>query len=358
MPHEILCINGSDSSGRSGVQADIRTAHDLGITAFTAVTSVIVQNASVIKQVHELPAELILGQVRSVYEEVLPRAVKVGMAGDAATIRGLAAEIVGCRNVVCSPGIFASHGGRLMSHESLRAFVRHLLPITRVLMLKCIDAEVLLDRRIVSDADMCLAAERLHELGAEWVMMRGGSFAAGRVNALLSGGGEQRFFSSTNVDGWQQHGVGSSLSTAVCARLAQGDDVPAAIRHAHTYVHNKVVYAVDTTNALRPAELYNAFLSLLADSYTRAHDVAFYASQLAITTRYLSQITRSVVGRSPKQIIDEYLLEHIEQQLLTTSLNIQQVALAMGFTSQMAFSKFFRAKRGLSPMAFRRRRAM
>lgn len=354
MSHRILCINGSDSSGRSGVQADIRTANDLGATALTAITSVTVQNATGITHLHELPADLILGQVRSIYEEVCPQAVKVGMVGSAAAIRSLADEIVGCRNVVCSPGILASHGDSLMSDEALHAFVHHLLPITRLLMLKCTDAEVLLGQRITSDDDMLLAAARLHNLGAEWVMLRGGSYVEGRVNALLSGGDECRFFSSLNVDGWQQHGVSSGLSTAVSVRLAMGDDVPSAIQRAHTYVHNKVVYAVENKMALRPAEIYNDFLSLLADNYCQAHDVAFYASRLAIGTRYLSQVTKSVVGRSPKQIIDEYLLSHIEQQLLTTNLSIQQIADAMGFPSQVAFSKFFRSKKGLSPQAFRR----
>lgn len=337
------------------MQADIRTASDLGASALTAITSVTVQNATGITHLHELPADLILGQVRSIYEDVRPQAVKVGMVSSAAAIRSLADEIVGCRSVVCSPGILASRGDCLMSDEALHAFVHHLLPVTRVLMLKCTDAEKLLGQRITSDGDMLLAASRLHDLGAEWIMLRGGSFVAGRVNALLSGGGEHRFFSSLNVYGWQQHGVSSGLSTAVSVRLAMGDDVPTAIQRAHTYVHNKLVYAVENKAALRPAEIYNDFLSLLADNYSQAHDVTFYASSLAIGTRYLSQVTNSVVGRAPKQIIDEYILANVEQQLLTTNLNIQQIADAMGFSSQAAFAKFFRAKKGVSPQAFRRR---
>lgn len=92
----ILCINGSDSMGHSGIQADIRTIKDLGGYAVTAVTSVTVQNHTGIRAVHELPSELVAGQIRAIYEEVRPNAVKVGMICDPHTIRIVRDEIVGC----------------------------------------------------------------------------------------------------------------------------------------------------------------------------------------------------------------------------------------------------------------------
>ena len=121
-------------------------------------------------------------------------------------------------------------------------------------------------------------------------------------------------------------------------------------------MHSQVVYASSQSTSLQPHILYNQFLSLLSQHYASAHDVTFYATQISISTRYLSQITSDVCGRSPKQIIDDYLLHQCEQLLATTSLTIQQVSFQLGFSSQIAFAKFFKAKKGCSPTTYRAER--
>lgn len=353
MKQTILCINGSDSSGLSGIQADIRCAADMNLTANTTITSVTVQNLYGIQQVHHLPADVILGQVRAAMEEQKPSAVKIGMVGNGETVAGLRHELLACPNIVCSPGILASGGGCLMSNEALHALTHDILPLTHLLILKCTDAEILLGRRIMSDEDMRLAARLLHIMGARWVMLRGGSFAEGSVCAMLSGEGREHHFTSANVQGWKQHGVVSAFSTAITCRLALGDDVPTAVQNAHTYIHNKVVYALEGKDMGRSQMLYNQFLSLLTEHHRTVHDVASYASRLAIGSRYLSQITAQMVGKTPKQVIDEYLLRQAELLLGNSSLTIQQIATQLGFSSQVTFARFFRQKRKVSPSAFK-----
>lgn len=359
----ILCINGSDSMGHSGIQADIRTIKDLGGYAVTAVTSVTVQNHTSIRAVHELPSALVAGQIRAIYEEVRPNAVKVGMICDPDTIRIVRDEIVGCPHIVCSPVILAANGGCLMSNDAIHAFCHDLLPICSLLMLKCIDAEIILGRRITTDEDMISAAQDLQERGAQWVLLRGGTYLEGHINALLKGPAasdsstvHQQFFSSVNIEGWQRHGVGGTLSTAIATRLSLGDDIPSAVSHAHDYLRNQVVFtSTDSSVSLRPNDLYNRFLSLLAAHYREAHDVTFYADKLSISTRYLSQITNTVSGQSPKQVIDNYLLKETDQLLMSTSLTIQEISHTLGFSSQMVFAKFYKTKRGYSPTYYRKK---
>ena len=349
----VLCINGSDSMGHAGIQGDVRTIKDLGGYAVTVVTAVTIQNSMGITGIHQLPTDLVLGQVKAIYEEELPHAIKIGMIDNAQTIRAISQEILACPNIVCSPVILASHGGLLMSNDSLVAYRQHLFPICKLLIIKCTDVEILLGRRISTDTDMTEAATLLHQMGPQWVLLRGGTFAKGRINALLSGPGCQKFFSSVNIEGWQRHGVGGTLSTAIAAQLTQTDDVPTAITNAHNYMHSQVVYASAQPRSLQPHNLYNQFMTLLSGHYTTAHDVTFYATQLSISTRYLSQITNTVCGRSPKQVIDDYLLQECEQLLSTTSLTIQQISQQLGFTSQIAFAKFFKAKKKIAPTVYR-----
>lgn len=355
MKMSILSINASDSSGSSGIQSDVRTASDFGIDVYSAITSITTQNISGIKQVHNIPEDLLLEQIRTAFEGDAPQAVKIGMINDSHAIRLVRNELMRCGNVICSPGVLASSGGCIMSNESLHALTHHILPITRLLIIKCVDAEILLGRRIMSENDMRAAVGMLHDLGAEWVLLRGGSFVDGSVSAILSGEGNESHFSSLNIKGWRQHGVGSAFSTAITCRIALGDDVPSAIRNAHTYLHNKVIYTEEEQGSRRLLELYEKFTSLLAGNHSRAHDVAFYASELAISTRYLAQITNSIVGKSPKQVIDDYLLQHSEQYLIGSDWNIQEISRHLGFSSQITFSSFFSKKKGMSPTDFRKK---
>lgn len=336
------------------------TISALGGCAVTAITSVTVQGLSDIQSVHTLPAEVVAGQVRAVVDDFHPAAIKLGLIGDAATMTALRDYIVGCQHVVVDPGILSSSGTRLMDPQTadgeaaLTALANHILPETELLLLRCSEAELLLSTHITTDDDMLRVARRLTEMGPAWVMLRGSQHAEGRLTALLYGEGHEQFFSSYNIEGWQRHGVGGALSSAIATCLAQGDDVPTAIRRAHDYLHSQVVYAAQAhSRNLRPAELYNRLLSLIAAHHRTAHDVAFYADRLAITPRYLSQVTRSVVEKSPKQVIDEYILHEAETMLRTTSLSIQEVSTRLGFSSQVQLSKFVQSKRGLSPSELR-----
>lgn len=370
LPPTILSITGSDGTGGAGVQADIMTISALGGRAVTAITSVTVQSRSGIDSVHALPAEVVAGQVRAVVEDVHPQAIKLGLVSDADAMAAMRNYLVGCRQVVCDPGILSSHGIRLMDDAALRALALHILPETRLLILRCCEAEILLSTKITTDADMLRVARELTELGPEWVMLRGGQHSKDRITALLYGAAAQRqtdaaadhepaptqqFFSSYNIEGWQRHGIGGALASAVATRLAFGDDVPTAVQRAHDYLHRQVVYAVDTAQqALRPAELYNRLLNLIAAHSHSAHDVAFYADRMSITPRYLSQVTRTVVGKSPKQIIDEYLIAELRTIIGSTSLSLQEVAAQLGFSSQMQLSKFVQSRLHRTPSDLRR----
>ena len=303
----VLTITGSDNTGGAGIQADIRTIAAMGGEALTAVTSVTVQDGRGIQTIMDLPCDLVVGQTRAVVEARHPHVAKVGMVRDARTIRALRAELAGCRQLVLVPGIVSSRGERLLDDEALAA-----------------------------------------------VLLRGGHQTARRLTALLLADGHPRFFSSQNTDGWQRHGVGGALSSAIATRLALGDDVPTAVTQAHAYVHSRVVYAVEGhTASQRPADLYNALMTLVADNYRTSHAVSFYADRLAITPRYLSQVTRRVVGKSPKQVVDDYLAQEASALLLGSQLTIAEVARQLGFSSPAAFSRFFSESRGCAPRSFR-----
>jgi hydroxymethylpyrimidine/phosphomethylpyrimidine kinase len=222
-------------------------------------------------------------------------------------------------------------------------------------MLRCNEAEKILGKKITSNDDMLKAAKELKNMGAEWVMLRGGQLVEGRLTALLYGEGKAHFFTSYNIEGWKRHGVGSALAAAITTRLGMGDDVPTAINNAHKYVHSRVVYAVsDAKQSLRATDIYNEMMSLVAAHYQKEHSVAFYADKLNITTRYLSQVTDKTVGKSPKQVISDYIMNEAKMLLDNSRLTIQEISDRLGFSSQTMFCKFFKEQEKHTPTEYRR----
>lgn len=349
----ILSITGSDNSGWSGMQLDIRVISQMGCHALTVATCIVMQKERTIGEVVNVPNEIIQKQIENIVATSHPKAVKVGLVRDPEAVRIISREIVGCQKIVIAPGIMSSGGVQLIDDETIETIKRCLIPRASLLMLRQIEAEKVLGMNISTDEDMLKAARQLISQGAENVMIRGGKIVEGRITALFASAKSHQFFSSYNIEGWQQHGVGGALSTAIATRLGMGDDVLDAIKNAHEYVHSRIVYSVEDSKKLRPSDIYNTFMNLLTDNYRSAHDVAFYADKLNITTRYLSQITNDTVSKSPKQIISEYLLGEAKQMLENSRLSVKEVSDALGFSTTALFCKFFKQQLGVTPSEYR-----
>lgn len=361
----ILSITGSDPTGEAGVQADIMTITAMGGNAFAVVTSATVQDEKGVSSIYDMPEQVVTGQTQCIINTVHPHAVKVGMVRDIDTIVTLSNEIVALRNIVLAPGIVSSRGERLMSDDALRMWEHHLLPMARVLVLRCNEAEALLKMKISTDEDMVRAAKILARKGADAVLLRGAHHDKDMLKSLLYGKGRYGFFSTHNLEGWQRHGVSGAFSTAIAVGLAMTGDVVEAVTRAHEYMHSQVVYTVlpkkdvlgmrEAESGYRPADLYNQLLTLIADNYREAHDVAFYADHLSISTRYLSSITEKVVGKSPKMIISEHLMQEAKKLLETSRMPVQEITYRLGFSSQAMFSRFFTTYAGCSPREYRKK---
>lgn len=350
----ILTITGSDNSGWSGLQLDLKIITEMGAHALTAATCIVMPGQNGTEDIVNFPTPLIEKQITAIRHSNHPRAVKVGLVRSADSAIAIAHSIIGCRNIVVAPGIMASSGTQLVNDDTVTAIRHHLIPQASLLVLRQAEAEKILGTRIVTDQDMLTAAQTFIQMGTEYVLLRGGRIQEGRVTALLMGAEHQQFFNSYNIEGWKQHGVGGALSTAITTRLGMGDNVPTAISNAHEYVHSRIVYAVSQdSKRLRPADIYNTFMNLLSDNYQTAHDVTFYADRLNITTRYLSQITGQTVSKSPKHIIAEFLISKATQQLENSRLSIKEISDQLGFSNSAVFCKFFRQQTLISPSEYR-----
>ena len=250
-PPVVLTIAGSDSGGGAGVQADLKTFTRLGVYGATVITAVTAQNTRGVQGVYPVPVAGVAEQLRSVLTDIPVDAIKIGMLQGAATVRAVVAalrELLADERavpVVLDPVMVATSGDVLLEDAAVEVLRDELIPLATVITPNLHEARLLSGENISSEADMDAAADALRGLGCAWVLLKGGEtvhgsfrFAPESSNDVLSGGEPmQRFwFRSERVETQNDHGTGCTLSSAIAAGLAQGQDVPEAVRQAKAFL--------------------------------------------------------------------------------------------------------------------------
>jgi hydroxymethylpyrimidine/phosphomethylpyrimidine kinase len=239
-----LTIAGSDSSGGAGIQADLKTFAAQRVFGMSAITAVTAQNTVTVTRVLILPPDMVTAQIDAVVADIPPDAVKIGMLGDAGIAEAVAQSLSRHRlpNVVLDTVMIAKGGARLL-HDDAVAIVRdRLLPLAAIVTPNVPEAEALTGMTIENAADLERAAARLIGLGARAVLIKGGHLSGPAID-VFHDGRKAVALESPRIDTPHTHGTGCTLSAAIAARLALGDDLEAACRAAKTYVTNAILRA-------------------------------------------------------------------------------------------------------------------
>ncbi len=288
----ILTITGSDNTGGSGVQADIKMISALGGYAVSAITAITVQNTLGIQAFFDVPAEIISGQIEAVINDVQPTIVKVGMIRTVGAAEAIVEALRKYRPeyVIYDPIVYSTKGERLMDDEVVDCVQEKLVPLCSLV-----------------------------------------------INQKLTA-----------------HGMHNTFSSAIATYLSQGATMDEAIERAKDFVNAQ--HARNEGLQGRASELYREFMERVAIHCHSNSDVAFYADCLNVSARYLGQVTRKIAGKAPKSLIDEYLVGEVLIQLATTDKTVQEVAYDFGFSSQAHFTKFFKKMKGITPSQYRKNR--
>jgi hydroxymethylpyrimidine/phosphomethylpyrimidine kinase len=234
----VLTIAGSDSGGGAGIQADLKAFAACGVHGTSAITAITAQNTVGVTAVHSIPPETIVAQVHAVQSDIGVDAVKIGMLGNATTIRAVARALDGIpasTPVVLDPVMVAESGAELLDPDARSMLVELLLPRATVITPNVPEAEALLAASstvvpAVDGADAPQLARALHALGPRAVVVTGGHLTEA-IDTFFDGSrlveipGE-RYPSAA------AHGSGCTHSSVLAARLALGDDVLDAAREA------------------------------------------------------------------------------------------------------------------------------
>jgi hydroxymethylpyrimidine/phosphomethylpyrimidine kinase len=235
----VLTIAGSDSSGCSGVQADLKTFAALGVHGLSAITALTAQGMRGVTGIYPVAPAQLRAQLAAAFAGFRVGAVKIGMLGSSAAIEATAAALRGRRAcpIVLDPVLLSSSGTALLPRRAWPLLRRMLLPLASVLTPNLAEAEALLGRRVRQPADMLPAAQDLLDSGAQAVLLKGGHAAGRRIRDVLvrADGGAPLEFVHARVAGGAR-GTGCTLASAIAAHLALGLELGEAVTRAERFL--------------------------------------------------------------------------------------------------------------------------
>ncbi len=239
-PPRVLTIAGSDSGGGAGIQADLKTMLALGVHGMSALTAVTAQNSLGVHGVWELPQDAVVAQIRAVVDDIGVDAVKTGMLASPPIVAVVADELAGVGvPVVVDPVGVSKHGDPLLAPEAVATVRTRLLPVATVATPNLDEVRLLTGVDVRTEQDMPAAARAVLDLGARWVLVKGGHLPGDAVD-LLSDGRQTVVLRAPRHDNRHTHGTGCTLASAIASFLARGADVPDAVRAAKDYVTGAV----------------------------------------------------------------------------------------------------------------------
>jgi hydroxymethylpyrimidine/phosphomethylpyrimidine kinase len=241
-----LTIAGSDSGGGAGIQADLKTFHQFGVYGTSVITAITAQNTLGVSAVHVVPIDIVEKQLAALAADLKPQATKTGMLATAEIVKAVASGIErhGLENYVLDPVMVATSGDRLLSRDAETVIARNLLPLATIVTPNSEEAAILTHEDIRSPDDLERAGKKLLSLGAAAALMKGGHLPGDTlVDVLVTPGGVLRV-PHRRVETTSTHGTGCTLSAAITAGLALGQDLERAVREALAFVQRAIETAL------------------------------------------------------------------------------------------------------------------
>ncbi len=232
-----LTVAGSDSGGGAGIQADLKTFTAFGVYGTSVLTALTAQNTQGVQGIYTIPPEMVAEQLRSVLTDIPIAAAKTGMLATAPIIHAIVAVLRErpIPTLVVDPVMVAKGGEPLLEKDAVAALIHDLLPLA-LLVTPNLEEAVLLAGGPISDVKgMKEAAVEIARHGPRYILVKGGHLPGEKIVDVFYNGRTFTLRKTTRVGDQPVHGTGCTLSAALCAALARGLAVPAAVRQAQEF---------------------------------------------------------------------------------------------------------------------------
>ena len=232
-----LTIAGSDSGAGAGIQADLKTFAALGVYGTSVITAITAQNTVGVTKIVELSADIVAAQIDAVIQDIGANALKTGMLSNATIIRTVTAKIREHKlsNLVVDPVMVATSGDLLLKKNAVAALRNELIPLALIVTPNIAEAEALTGLKLNRAATIEDAARRIVALGARSVVIKGGH-RHGPATDLFYDGKHFRELRAPRIRTRHTHGTGCTLSAAIAAYLAKGENIENAVMLAKKFI--------------------------------------------------------------------------------------------------------------------------
>jgi hydroxymethylpyrimidine/phosphomethylpyrimidine kinase len=239
---KVLIIAGSDSSGGAGIQADIKTVTALGSYAMTAITAVTAQNTTGVKSIVTIDPKEISNQIMFSTIDIKPDAIKIGMLHSTKVIDTVVKSIknIKIKKIVLDPVMVAKGGTTLIDKKAIKSLKSKLIKKVFLITPNIPEAEILTKTKIKTKEDMILAANKLIEIGAKNVLIKGGHSKHKFVYDILVNKFEVKIFNSLRYKTKNTHGTGCTLSSAIATFLSCGKPIKKSCELGIKYVNSAI----------------------------------------------------------------------------------------------------------------------
>lgn len=235
----VMSFAATDPSGGAGLQADLLTIASMGCHPLSVVTAITVQDTSGVDDVMPIDSEWVADQARAMLEDVPVAAFKIGLLGSVENIAAIAEVLADYPDIplVLDPVLSSGRGDELVNDDMLDAMRELLIPQATIITPNSMEARRLALDENNEDDDPSLeeCARRLLHMGCEYVLITGTHEQTPKViNTLYGEHGKLRSDSWARLPGIY-HGSGCTLASAIASLLAQGVNVPEAVKEAQEY---------------------------------------------------------------------------------------------------------------------------
>ena len=253
-PSRALTIAGSAAGGSAGIQADLKTFQELDVYGMSVVTAIVGRHPETEKNVHPQTMEAIEAQFATAKAQVGFDALKTGMLFSKEVIERVAELIqsVKLNHVIVDPVMVGKLDSKLLKDDAIQALKNKLIPISTVITPNMTEASILLDDRPLKTVDdLKQAAIDLHELGPDYVLVKGGRLTGPAVDVLYEGT-KITTFEAPRIDTVNTSGAGCTYSAAIAAYLSKGKSIHEAVLLAKSFVTTAIEHSFTYTDKVGP----------------------------------------------------------------------------------------------------------
>ncbi len=236
-----VTIAGSDSGGGAGIQADLKSFSANGVYGASILTALTAQNTLGVTAIHDVPTDFVRAQMDAVYSDLSVKATKIGMLSQVSIIKEVAEGLNRHKTgpVVLDPVMVAASGDPLLANSAVASLISELVPMADIITPNLHEAARMLEGDVaVSETEMLDQSRKLTDLGAKAVLLKGGhGESAESADLFLSAEGDVLWLRKERIATENTHGTGCTLSSAIAAGLAKGQDLGTAVTSAKAYIH-------------------------------------------------------------------------------------------------------------------------